>query len=183
MTSIGEVNVSGINISPNEVSPEGVVRINVELYESAEFVGPLGELRTCDPDGWNLTGLEVDVIVEPSWSTRVVETVCVPVWNVGTGEVEVEFELTAPSETGTHTVSSMIRSTKTGETSSPVQNQFVVSTGEGAKDEPRDGGDNDGGGFSLLSWVNNNPAKTVVAVGGGYVVVKTVSETATEEIL
>jgi hypothetical protein len=197
MVGIGQVEVTGVNVNPTEVTPGGTVDVVVILTETAEFVGPFGKLRLCNPDGLNTTGLEVESVVKPSWRSELSRVVCVGVSNIGSGEAEITYRLTAPDEPRQYDVDAFIRSTKNNQESQPQRNTITVSSGSGASEDPRDenvrgggginlpapGGGNGGSGLGGLNWVVNNPVKTAVGAGVGLIVLRTATETATEELV
>jgi len=199
MPNIGQVKLTGINVEPAEVTPGGVVRVTARLTETAEYVGPFGQLLLCDPEGLNPTGLEVETVLQPDWSETVNTTVCIPASNIGAGEADVTFTLTAPQDVGQYEVKGFLRSTKDrSNESGPISSEITVSDGSGARDDYGDGGRTDDGydfpepnfpdgeeksGLSALNWATNNPLLAVAAVGGTYIVVTKATETATEEIV
>jgi hypothetical protein len=177
-TNIGQVHLTAVNTNPTEVVPGGVSRTEVRLTETAEFVGPAGRLRLCNPgSSWGATGLEVRVVVTPSWGSEITETVCVPVFNVASGEVDLAFDLTAPGQVGEYQVSVRIESTKTDDISETVNNTVIVSEGDAADEGPTEGGSiiddggnvKDGGG---LGFALENPLITGVGVVAGIVAVR-----------
>jgi hypothetical protein len=187
MPGIGEVDITGVNINPVEVTPGGVVEVTVILTETAEFVGPFGQLRLCNPDGLNTTGLEVESVVQPSWRSELSRVVCIGVSNIGSGEAELTYTLTAPQDVGQYDIDALIRSTKNPSESSPIRNTVTVSTGEGAVDNPRDddergnggidlpGPPNGNGGSGLFAFAVENPGVTLVLAGGAAIAINSFS--------
>jgi len=175
MPNVGQVHLSGIDVSPDEVLPGGTVRVTVNLYESAEFVGPFGKLRTCNPPGLNVTGLEVKTVLNAGWAGEYESIDCIQVANLGTGELEVSFNLTAPdisdsAQKRNFAVSSYIESTKNDQRSAPISDSVTVSRGSAAEDSPDDENGGPGLDFSgLVDTMADHPIGTL-AVGGGAIV-------------
>lgn len=177
--NIGQVRIEAIDIDPVEVLPGGRVRMSIKLTETAEFVGPFGQLALCNPDTvLSSTGLRVRLIVDPAWTSGVTETVCVPVFNLAQGELEVDVDLTAPNGEGNYTVNTWIESTKNGESSSTLSNTVRVSTGSGADPGPGDDDDDKGGDFdsAFLNFAIENPVGTAIIGIGGVIVLREATE-------
>lgn len=95
--SSGQVQIDAVEISPNTVLPNGMVTVNVALQETAQFALS----GTCVPSGIaTSTGLVTDVTVNPTWTDKDFQQVCVPMWITMDGRKEIQFRFRAPDEVG-----------------------------------------------------------------------------------
>lgn len=179
MVSIGQVHLTSVEIDPQEARPGALVEATARITETAEFVGPFGQLRLCDPSGFNPTGLEVTVVVTPSWTYPREATICLPVSNIGSGEAQVDFEFTAPSGEGSYSIDGHLESTKSDTKSDTKRSTFEVSTSRSARDEPEEDDDEDGGGSGtsdLFNTVVEHPVKSGMVLIGGSIALRSALE-------
>lgn len=180
--SAGKVVLTEISVSPDEVSPGGLVQLDLKFENNAGFISPI-DPALCNPSGISSEGLEIEVSASPSWGREKSQRACVsnPFFGGG-GVYDMSFTFTAPdipAQDGpsNEQINVSFRQVGKDSVSSSTYANVTVSTA-GRESPRRDDGTGVGSGFNLQEFVVENPITAGAAGVAGIVFVRTATETA-----